>query len=100
MTIEEKNAFKEWFEEEKAYQKELNKQYKKLYGTCLYGYVDGKYSIRVIEKLLSITSTDGYWDKVREMCKNIHSDHNIRIWERYSGLRYEELLEEQTNAQN
>lgn len=46
---------------------------------------------RIIEKLNSLNNTDTFWDDVRKMTKNIHSDRAIRSWEWLSEKRYNEL---------
>ena len=37
---------------------------------------------------------ENWWDGIRKMCRNIHSDHNIRFWERLAEGAYKVLFEE------
>ena len=88
------------FEELEQEQKKLKAEYRKRYGTCLYGYVMGKASLKIIEKLLTLTDVSTFWDDVRRFTKNIHSDHNISMWQNYAEMRYEELTDAQRQSNN
>ena len=45
-----------------------------------------------IDKLNGLKNIITFYDDVRKMTKNVHSDNAIRAWERLSEQRYDELL--------
>lgn len=46
---------------------------------------------RIIEKLNSLNNVNTFWDDVRKITKNIHSDRVISSWEWLSEKRYNEI---------
>ena len=44
-----------------------------------------------IEKLERLTNTDTFWDDVRNLTRNIKSDHAIKRWQILAEGRYREL---------
>lgn len=46
---------------------------------------------KIISKLNNLTNADTFWDDVRKLTKNIHSDRILRSWEVLSEKRYNEL---------
>lgn len=53
-----------------------------------------KHDYNRIDKLNKLTNPKTFWDDVRNLCKNTHSDHSIKRWECLSGLRWEEIRKE------
>ena len=45
-----------------------------------------------IEKLNQLECVETFWDDVRKLCKNVHSDHSIKRWQILAENRFEELL--------
>ena len=56
-----------------------------------------KTDLRIMQKLNTLTNISTFWDDVRKMTKNVHSDRNISRWQSLSEKRFEELEEEQKN---
>lgn len=50
-----------------------------------------------IDKLLTITELNGFWDKVRNFTKKVYNDHSISRWQGLAELRYAQLLLQQEN---
>lgn len=44
--------------------------------------------IKRIEKLMTLTNPDTFWDDVRKFTRRITSDHSISHWQHYAELRY------------
>jgi len=44
-----------------------------------------------IDKLNRLTNPNTFWDDVRKLCSNVHSDHAIHRWEHLAELRFEEI---------
>lgn len=44
-----------------------------------------------IRKLNALSDTKTFWDDVRKLTKNVHSDHAIGRWQCLSEIRYWEL---------
>ena len=49
------------------------------------------YRMKRIDKLNALTNKETFWDDVRKLTKNVHSDHVIHSWEFLSEKRYNEL---------
>ena len=47
---------------------------------------------KIVQKLLTLTNPETFWDDVREMTKNVKSDHTLGIWLRYAENRYEYIM--------
>lgn len=45
-----------------------------------------------IDKLNGLKDINTFYDDVRRITKNVHSDSTIRAWQRLSEQRYDELL--------
>lgn len=56
-----------------------------------------KTDLRIMQRLNTLTNISTFWDDVRKMTKNVHSDRNISRWQYLSEKRFEELEEEQKN---
>jgi hypothetical protein len=46
---------------------------------------------KIISKLNNLTNVDTFWDDVRKLTKNVHSDRVLHSWEIFSEKRYNEL---------
>jgi len=46
----------------------------------------------IVQKLLTLTNPETFWDDVRRMTKNVKSDHTLGIWLAYAEDRYECIL--------
>lgn len=57
-----------------------------------YRYAWTNSDIKRIDKLNALTNPDTFWDNVRKLTKNIHSDHVIGIWQCLAEVRYNELI--------
>lgn len=57
-----------------------------------YRYAWTNSDIKRIDKLNALTNPDTFWDNVRKLTKNIHSDHVIGIWQNLAEVRYNELI--------
>ena len=44
-----------------------------------------------IDKLNKLTNPATFWDDVRKLTKNVHSDHIIYRWQCLAEIRYDEL---------
>lgn len=53
----------------------------------MYTAMDGK----IIDKLNALTDYTSFWNDVAKLTKNVNSDKNMRIWESFSEIRYEEI---------
>lgn len=58
----------------------------------LWCYASEKRDFAKIEKLLTLTNPDTFWDDVKAFTKDVKSDHAIKRWQILSELRYEHLL--------
>lgn len=47
-----------------------------------------------INKLLTLTNPDTFWDDVRKFTRNVTSDHAIRRWQGLAEIRFDELIME------
>lgn len=66
-----------------------------LYNNCVYE----KNDITKIDKLMTITTLENFWDNVRKFTKNVASDHSIRRWQCLAEMR-EIQLDLQKNYRN
>lgn len=57
-----------------------------------YNRATTKSDITKIDKLNGLKDINTFYDDVRRITKNVHSDRAIRAWERLSEQRYDELL--------
>lgn len=48
-------------------------------------------------KLATLKNIETFWDDVRELVKNINSDHAIKRWQVLAEVRYEELKKGEKN---
>lgn len=53
----------------------------------MYTAMDGK----IIDKLNALSDYNSFWNDVAKLTKNINSEKNMRIWENFSEIRYEEI---------
>lgn len=51
-----------------------------------------------IAKLATLKNIETFWDDVRELVKNITSDHAIKRWQVLAEARYEELKKGEKNG--
>ena len=49
-------------------------------------------------KLATLKNIETFWDDVRELVKNITSDHAIKRWQILAETRYEELKKGEKNG--
>ena len=49
-------------------------------------------------KLATLKNIETFWDDVRELIKNITSDHAIKRWQVLAEARYEELKKGEKNG--
>lgn len=49
-------------------------------------------------KLATLKNIETFWDDVRELVKNIASDHAIKRWQVLAEARYEELKKGEKNG--
>ena len=49
-------------------------------------------------KLVTLKNIETFWDDVRELVKNITSDHAIKCWQVLAEARYEELKKGEKNG--
>lgn len=49
-------------------------------------------------KLATLKNIETFWDDVRELVKNINSDHAIKRWQVLAEARYEELKKGEKNG--
>lgn len=54
-------------------------------------YTMTKYECHVIDKLNTLTNPATFFQDVRRFTRQITTDHNIKIWERFSEIRYAEI---------
>ena len=54
-----------------------------LYHNC----VSEKSDIAKIDKLMTITTLENFWEKVKNFTKKVYSDHSIRNWQGLAELR-------------
>lgn len=54
----------------------------------MYSAMDGK----IIDKLNALTDYTSFWNDVAKLTRNVNSDKNMRIWENFSEIRYEEIV--------
>ena len=47
-----------------------------------------------IEKLLRLDNIKTFYDDVRKLVKNVHSDHSIKRWQCLAEIRYKQLIKE------
>ena len=64
------------------YQK-LKENNEQLYNYCYYTN-----DYKIVDKLLTLTNKQTFWDNVRKFTKNIYSDRNISSWQRLAELRF------------
>lgn len=57
-----------------------------------YRFARNRTEMKRIDKLNALTNKETFWDDVRKLTKNVHSDHVIHSWECLSDQRYNELL--------
>ena len=57
----------------------------------LFWYAMESNDYKRIEKLLTINTLVGFWDKVRQFTKKVTSDHAISHWQSLAELRYIQL---------
>ena len=62
-------------------------------------YALEKRDLNRIAKLNTLTDPKTFWGDVRKLCKNCTSDHTIRAWQRLAEQRYDQLIYNQTKAQ-
>lgn len=65
-----------------------------LYDNC----VSERRDIAKIDKLMTIKTLDGFWDKVRGFTKNVYSDHSIHRWQCLAEMRQLQLDLQQNYA--
>ena len=56
-----------------------------------YRYADTRAEYKRIDKLNALNNPVTFWDDVRKITKNVHSDHAIHSWEHLSEIRYNEI---------
>lgn len=56
-----------------------------------YHYAMEKNDYRRIDKLNALNNPDTFWDDVRKLVKNVHSDHVIKRWQILAENRFGEL---------
>lgn len=56
-------------------------------------YAITKYECHVIDKLNTLNNPATFFQDVRRFTRQITTDHNIRTWERFSEIRYNEITE-------
>jgi hypothetical protein len=60
----------------------------------LWGYVTCKSDFDKVEKLLTLTNLDTFWNDVRTFTSGVQSDRSLRRWQILSEARYKHLAEE------
>lgn len=58
-------------------------------------YAITKYESHVIDKLNTLTNPATFFQDVRRFTRQITTDHNIKTWERFSEIRYNEIINAQ-----
>ena len=58
-------------------------------------YAITKYECHVIDKLNSLNNPATFFQDVRRFTRQITTDHNIKTWERFSEIRYNEIINAQ-----
>jgi len=56
-----------------------------------YDYAMERNDYKRIDKLNTLTNVDTFYDDVRKLVKNVHSDHTIKRWQCLADARYDEL---------
>lgn len=56
-----------------------------------YDYAMERNDYKRIDKLNTLNNVETYWNDVRKLVKNVHSDHVIKRWQILAENRYEEL---------
>lgn len=59
-----------------------------------YEYAMNKHDLKRIDKLNQLTNKETFWNDVRKMVKNVHSDSALRHWQCFAEIRYAELTSE------
>ena len=59
--------------------------------TRLYNCIIERRDVQKIEKLLTLTNPETFWDDVRKFTRNVTSDHAIRRWQCLAEIRFDEL---------
>lgn len=54
-------------------------------------YAITKYECHVIDKLNSLNNPATFFQDVRRFTRQITTDHNINIWQRFAEIRYNEI---------
>lgn len=57
-----------------------------------YRFADTITECKRIDKLNALKNPVTFWDNVRKLTKNVHSDHVMHSWESLSDQRFDELL--------
>lgn len=60
--------------------------------TRLYDCIMERRDVQKIEKLLTLTNPDTFWDDARKFTRNVSSDHAIRRWQCLAEIRFNEIL--------
>lgn len=56
-----------------------------------YRFAYTKTEMKRIDKLNKLTNKETFWDDVRKLTKNVHSDRTISSWQFLAEKRYDEL---------
>ena len=59
----------------------------------IYKYAYNKTEEKIIKKLNSLNNPETFFNDVRRFTRQITTDHNIKTWERFSEIRYNEITE-------
>lgn len=59
----------------------------------IYKYAYNKTEAKIIEKLNTLNNPETFFNDVRRFTRQITTDHNIKTWERFSEIRYNEITE-------
>ena len=55
------------------------------------GYAITKYECHVIDKLNTLNNPATFFQDVRRFTRQITTGHNIKIWQRFAEIRYNEI---------
>lgn len=58
----------------------------------LYNFIIEQRDVSKIEKLITLTDPETFWDDVRRFTRNVTSDHAIRRWQGLAEIRFDEVL--------
>lgn len=65
----------------------------------IYKYAYNKTEEKIIKKLNSLNNPETFFNDVRRFTRQITTDHNIKTWERFSEIRYNEITEKNPESE-